>query len=116
LLAQPAARLGRRFQSPEFVKHFIDTMALHKLNVLHWHLTDDRWRIQPRPRNSPRSARARQPDEMRWWIRHRKYGSFYTQEQIRDIVRYAAERYHDRAGNRHARSRAGAVAAYRSSA
>jgi hexosaminidase len=37
---------ARHYQSPEFIKRFIDLMALHKLNVLHWHLTDDQgWRI-----------------------------------------------------------------------
>ena len=88
----------RHFQSPEFVKHFIDTMALHKLNVMHWHLTDDQgWRIQINkyPKLTEIGAwRAPQPDEMQLVDPATgKYGGFYTQEQIRDIVRYAAERY-----------------------
>jgi hexosaminidase len=38
---------ARHFQSPEFIEKFIDAMAIHKLNVLHWHLTDDQgWRLQ----------------------------------------------------------------------
>ena len=40
---------ARHYQSPEFIRHFIDWMALHKLNVLHWHLTDDpAWRLEIR--------------------------------------------------------------------
>ncbi|HET7065094.1 MAG TPA: family 20 glycosylhydrolase [Rudaea sp.] len=89
---------ARHFQSPEFVKHFIDTMALHKLNVMHWHLTDDQgWRIQIKkyPKLTEIGAwRAPQPDEMQLVDPATgKYGGFYTQDQIRDIVRYAAERY-----------------------
>jgi hexosaminidase len=89
---------ARHFQSPEFVKHFIDTMALHKLNVMHWHLTDDQgWRIQINkyPKLTDIGAwRAPQPDEMQLVDPSTgKYGGFYTQDQIRDIVRYAAERY-----------------------
>ena len=88
----------RHFQSPEFVKHFIDTMALHKLNVLHWHLTDDQgWRIQINkyPKLTEIGAwRSPQPDEMQLVDPATgKYGGFYTQDQIRDIVRYAAERH-----------------------
>ena len=59
---------ARHFQSPESVKHFIDTMALHKLNVMHWHLTDDQgWRIQIKkyPKLTEIGAwRQPQPDEM----------------------------------------------------
>lgn len=89
---------ARHFQSPEFVKHFIDTMALHKLNVMHWHLTDDQgWRLEIRkyPKLTQIGAwRAPQPDEMGLVDPATgKYGGFYTQDQIRDIVRYAAERY-----------------------
>lgn len=89
---------ARHFQSPEFVKHFIDTLALHKLNVLHWHLTDDQgWRIQIRkyPKLTQIGAwRAPQPNETTLVDPATgKYGGFYTQDQIRDIVRYAAERF-----------------------
>ena len=85
---------ARQYQSPEFIKHFIDTLALHKLNILHWHLTDDQgWRIEikkyPKLTDSrcvAHSCVCGQPPPPR-------YGGFYTQEQIRDIVRYAAERF-----------------------
>jgi hexosaminidase len=93
---------ARHFQSPEYVKKFIDWMALHKLNVLHWHLVDDQgWRLEikkyPRltsigawsvpagdaPRNDidPKTGKPRQS------------GGFYTQDQVRDIVAHAASRH-----------------------
>ena len=89
---------ARHFQPVEFVKHFIDTMALHKLNVMQWHLTDDQgWRIEIKkyPRLTQVGAwRAPQPNELGLVDPSTgKYGGFYTQDQIRDIVRYAAERY-----------------------
>lgn len=79
----------RHFQSPQEVKQFIDAMALHKLNLLQWHLTDDQgWRIEIKkyPRLTKVGA----------WRKNRReghYGGFYTQAQIRDIVAYAAARY-----------------------
>jgi hexosaminidase len=93
---------ARHFQSPEYVKKFIDWMALHKLNTLHWHLTDDQgWRIQIKKYPKLTSVGA-------WRVpagaapaadidpktgRPRVIGGFYTQEQIRDIVAYAAARH-----------------------
>jgi hexosaminidase len=84
---------ARHFQSPAFIKHFIDTMAQHKLNVLHWHLTDDQgWRIEIKryPRLTEVGAWRTPPGAAKDAPR---YGGFYTQDEIRDIVRYAAERY-----------------------
>ncbi len=64
-----------QYQSPEFIKRFIDAMALHKLNVLHWYLADDEaWRIEIT--KYPKLA-ARE---------------FYTQQQVNEIVAYAAQR------------------------
>jgi hexosaminidase len=89
---------ARHFQSPQFVERFIDEMALHKLNVLHWHLTDDQgWRIEIRkyPKLTQIGAwREPQPNEAALVDPATgKYGGFYTQEQIREIVRHAAARY-----------------------
>jgi len=89
---------ARHFQSPQFVERFIDEMALHKLNVLHWHLTDDQgWRIEIRkyPKLTQIGAwREPQPNEAALTDPATgKYGGFYTQEQIREIVRHAAKRY-----------------------
>lgn len=88
---------ARHYQPPEFVKRFIDQLARLKLNTFHWHLTDDQgWRIEIRryPRLTEvgawrRPAGAAGTDARGQPVR---YGGYYTQEQIRDIVRYAAER------------------------
>ncbi len=89
---------ARHFRSPAFVKRFIDELAEAKLNVLHWHLTDDQgWRIEIK--RHPRLTEVgawRQPagaagtDANGQPVR---YGGYYTQEEIRDIVKHAAERY-----------------------
>jgi len=93
---------ARHYQSPEYIRNFIDWMALHKLNVLHWHLTDDQawrleikkypkltsvgaWRVQP--------GKAAREDIDPKTGKPRLYGGFYTQEQARQIVAYAATRH-----------------------
>jgi hexosaminidase len=92
---------ARHFQSPEFVMRYIDWMALHKLNVLGWHLTDDQgWRLEIRkyPRLTSVGAwrvpagAAAQRDIDPATGRPRLYGGFYTQAQVRRIVAYASER------------------------
>jgi hexosaminidase len=93
---------ARHYQSPEFVKAFIDAMALHKLNVLQWHLTDDQaWRLEIRryPRLTkigawrvPEGAAAAQDIDPRTH-KPRLYGGYYSQAQVRAIVRYAADRH-----------------------
>jgi hexosaminidase len=80
---------ARHFQSPAFIRSMIDWMAWHKLNVLHWHLTDDQgWRLEIRkyPRLTSVGAWRIEPDGVR-------YGGFYTQEEVRGIVRFAAARH-----------------------
>jgi hexosaminidase len=92
---------ARHFQSPQFIMRYIDWMALHKLNVLHWHLTDDQgWRLEieryPRLTSigawrvpaGPASAADIDPATGR----PRLYGGFYTQDEVRRIVAHAAER------------------------
>jgi hexosaminidase len=89
---------ARHFQSPEFIKKFIEQLALAKLNTFHWHLTDDQgWRIEIKkyPRltsvgawRRPAGAAGSEPDGQAI-----RYGGFYTRDEIRDIVRYAAERF-----------------------
>ena len=92
---------ARHYQSPEFIKGFIDWMALHKLNVFHWHLTDDQaWRLEIKryPRLTDVGAwripagEAAQRDIDPVTGRPRLYGGFYTQETAREIVAYAAAR------------------------
>ncbi|MDO9335225.1 MAG: family 20 glycosylhydrolase [Caulobacter sp.] len=92
---------ARHFQSPAFVKRFIDWMALHKLNTLHWHLTDDQgWRLEIKkyPRLTEvgawrvQAGAAPAADIDPATGRPRQYGGFYTQDQVREIVAYAAAR------------------------
>lgn len=89
---------ARHFQPPEYVKAVIDRMAADKLNVLHWHLVDDQgWRIpiDKYPRLIEigawrRPAGAAGTDAQGNPVR---YGGFYTKDQIREIVAYAAARH-----------------------
>jgi hexosaminidase len=88
---------ARHFQSTAFIRSMIDTMAMHKMNVLHWHLTDDQgWRLEIRkyPRltsvgawRAPATASPLEP------ARAGSYGGFYTQADVRDLVAYAARRH-----------------------
>ncbi|HEX8783689.1 MAG TPA: family 20 glycosylhydrolase, partial [Steroidobacteraceae bacterium] len=93
---------ARHFQSPGFVMRYIDWMALHKLNVLGWHLTDDQgWRLAIRkyPRLTSVGAwrvpagSAAQRDIDPATGRPRLYGGFYSQDDVRRIVAHARERY-----------------------
>ena len=80
---------ARHFQSPAFIRSMIDWMAWHKLNVLHWHLTDDQgWRLEIRkyPRLTSVGAWRIDPNGAR-------YGGYYTQDEVRGIVRFAAARH-----------------------
>jgi hexosaminidase len=92
---------ARHFQSPELVDKLIDEMALHKLNVLQWHLTDDQgWRLEIKkfPRltqvgawRTPAGYPGRQIDPVT--KQPHVYGGFYTQDEVRAIVAYAAARH-----------------------
>jgi hexosaminidase len=89
---------ARHFQSPAFIKRFIDELARLKLNTLHWHLTDDQgWRIEIKRYPKLTSTGAwRRPAGAAGTDAHGepvRYGGYYTQDEIRDIVRYAAARY-----------------------
>ncbi|XRD83510.1 family 20 glycosylhydrolase [Dyella acidisoli] len=86
---------ARHFQSAEDVKKLLDQMAQHKLNVLHWHLTDDQgWRIEiKRYPELTRIGAWRTPPDAGHDGEPQRYGGFYTQDQIRDVVAYAAARH-----------------------
>lgn len=89
---------ARHFFGEEEVKRLIDQMGLLKMNVLHWHLSDDGgWRIQIKKYPRLTSVGSKRRDtEIETWGSGRYAGKphegFYTQEQIRRIVRYAADR------------------------
>jgi len=79
---------GRHFFPTAFVKRYVDLLSRSKLNVLHWHLTEDQgWRLQIQryPRLTEVGAWRTEPDGSR-------YGGFYTQAEARDIVEYARVR------------------------
>ena len=94
--------VSRHFFTKEEVLGYIDQMARYKLNVLHMHLTDDQgWRleIQRYPKLTEVGA-WRVPRTGSWWSfdppqegEQATYGGFYTQEEIREIVRYGAARF-----------------------
>ncbi len=90
--------VGRHFFPVEFVKEYIDLLALHNMNTLHWHLTEDQgWRIEIKkyPKlteiGSIRSCTVIGHNSGEY--DNTPYGGFFTQEEAREIVRYAQERY-----------------------
>ncbi len=88
----------RHFFSKDVVKNYLDMMALHGMNTLHWHLSDDQgWRIEIKkwPRLTQVGAwRDRTVIGRNMGLYdHTMYGGFYTQKDIREIVQYAAERH-----------------------
>jgi len=90
---------GRHFFSVEFIKQFLDVMALHGCNQFHWHLTEDQgWRFEVKAlpdlakKGSVREKTVIGPSRMRIYD-NIPYGGYYTQEECRDVVKYAAERY-----------------------
>jgi hexosaminidase len=90
--------VSRHFFDTSFVKRYIDNLAALKMNVFHWHLSDDDgWRVEIKkyPRLT-KVAAWRGPNEAlppSYESGNQRYGGFYTQKQIREIVRYAAERH-----------------------
>lgn len=85
---------ARHFQPPAFVKHFIDEIALLKFDTLHWHLTDDQgWRIEIKryPRLTQTGAWRDSAGEIAG--ESARVGGFYTQDDIRGIMSYAAQRH-----------------------
>ena len=90
--------VGRHFFPVADIKQMIDTMALHKLNTLHWHLTDDQgWRIEIKQYPKLTEVGAWRASTPPYGNRDsddgQRYGGFYTQAQIREIVAYAAARH-----------------------
>ncbi|MGL5111044.1 MAG: beta-N-acetylhexosaminidase [Flavobacterium sp.] len=89
--------VSRQFFDKEKIKHYIDWLAAHKINIFHWHLTDDNgWRIQIKSMPDLTAKGAwRGPDEVllpSYGSGNKRYGGFYTQEDITEIVAFAQER------------------------
>lgn len=93
----------RHFFSVDFIKKYLDLMVLHKMNVFHWHLTEDQgWRLEIKkyPKLTEISAWRVDREHQHWNERtppeegeKATYGGFYTQEQAKEIIQYAADRY-----------------------
>lgn len=90
--------VGRHFFPVENIKSFIDWLSFHKMNTFHWHLSEDQgWRIEIKKypkltevggfRDSTPPYGNRNSDD------GKRYGGFYTQEQIKEVVAYAAARH-----------------------
>jgi len=92
--------VGRHFFSVDFIKKYINLMSMLKMNTFHWHLTEDQgWRIEIKKYPKLQEIAAFRNETL---IGHhnnlphqfdgKKYGGFYTQEEIKDVVKYASER------------------------
>lgn len=93
--------VGRHFFPADFVKRYIDLMALHKMNRFHWHLTEDQgWRIEIKKYPKLQEIAAWRKETIIGHNRDQpqrfdgqRYGGFYTQEEIKDVVKYAKDRF-----------------------
>jgi hexosaminidase len=90
--------VSRHFFPKEFIFKMLDAMAMHKLNTFHWHLTDDQgWRIEIKKYPGLTAVGAWRDQtlighgsETPWVYDGTRYGGYYTQEDIREVVEYAA--------------------------
>ncbi|MEG2227446.1 MAG: glycoside hydrolase family 20 protein [Odoribacter sp.] len=90
--------VGRHFFPVECIKKYIDILALHNINRFHWHLTDDQgWRIEMKKHPELTSIGSQRKETV---IGHNSekydgipYGGFYTQEEAKEVVAYAQDRY-----------------------
>lgn len=90
--------IARHYQSVEFIKKYIDLLALHNINTFHWHLTEDQgWRIEIKayPKLTEVGSQRKETVIGRntGEFDGKPHGGFYTQEEVKEIVKYASERY-----------------------
>ncbi|HMS29705.1 MAG TPA: beta-N-acetylhexosaminidase [Saprospiraceae bacterium] len=93
--------VSRHFFPVQFIKEYIDYMARYKFNNFHWHLTDDQgWRIEIKKYPLLTQVGSKRKEtligsyaDMPQRYDGKEYGSYYSQDQIRDIVRYAQSKY-----------------------
>ncbi|MCC8186258.1 MAG: beta-N-acetylhexosaminidase [Bacteroides sp.] len=88
----------RHYFPVSYIKRYIDYLALHKLNYFHWHLTDDQgWRVEMKCRPELTAQGANREGEIEGLYpgvyTPLPYGGYYTQEEVKEIVKYAADRY-----------------------
>lgn len=91
--------VGRHFFPVAFIKKYIDLMAMHKFNTFHWHLTEDQgWRIEIRkyPRLQEIASKRKETMKGRYADNQfdgKPYGGYYTQEEVREVVKYAQDHF-----------------------
>ncbi|MBB4037044.1 hexosaminidase [Dysgonomonas hofstadii] len=93
--------VGRYFFSTDFIKRYIDILALHNINYFHWHLTEDQgWRIEIKKYPKLTEIGSMRKETLVGHLKTKPHqfdgtphGGFYTQEEIKDIVKYAQDRY-----------------------
>lgn len=91
--------VARHFYTVDEVKTFIDMLALHNINRFHWHLTDDQgWRIEKKKYPKLMSVASERKETVvgRWYsgiYDGKPYGGYYTQDELRDVIDYAAKRH-----------------------
>lgn len=91
--------VARHFYTVDEVKTFIDMLALHNINSFHWHLTDDQgWRIEIKKYPKLMSVASERKETVvgRWYsgiYDGKPYGGYYTQDELRDVIDYAAKRH-----------------------
>jgi hexosaminidase len=91
----------RHFMPLDFIRKYIDNMAMHKLNTFHWHLTEDQgWRIEIKKYPKLTEVGAWRKESLIGHVRDtphkfdgKRHGGFYTQEEAKEIVQYAKERF-----------------------
>ncbi|PWJ59582.1 hexosaminidase [Dyadobacter jejuensis] len=91
--------VARHFMPIAFVKKYIDLIALHKQNQFHWHLTDDQgWRIEIKQYPNLTKVGAYRKETMKGHYSDgeydgKPYGGYYTQDEIKEVIQYAADRF-----------------------
>ena len=92
----------RHYAPIEYIYKFIDLLAMNKMNVFHWHLTDDQgWRIEIKkyPKLTEIGSKREKTLVDYYYVNYpqvfdgKEHGGYYTQEQIKDVVAYAASKY-----------------------
>ncbi|WP_240915520.1 beta-N-acetylhexosaminidase [Polaribacter sp. 20A6] len=92
--------VARHFFSIDFIKKYIDLLAMHKMNTFHWHLTEDQgWRIEIKKYPKLTEVGSKRHGTINGHFNKKEgndetaYGGFYTQEDIKEVVKYATERH-----------------------
>jgi hexosaminidase len=93
--------VGRHFFPVDFIKRYIDLLAAHKLNRFHWHLTEDQgWRIEIKKYPKLQTVAACRKEtlighynDQPWKFDGKEYCGFYTQEEVKEVVEYARQRF-----------------------